>query len=166
MPLVHRRCPVSLKDSIDHRQQRPQLWLRRWLLACTYWRQRDPAIPGHRLPVRPEHPRRLATAVTINKHKTPNSGTVRQSRNTRPLAKKSGLTNGRILPGHAQHHAGVPMACFVSATYYAGAAQKHAPAHYRMNGYLVQTALFPPPATAATYLQVAPLSLFLKSGST
>ncbi|MCP3732095.1 hypothetical protein M9978_16855, partial [Sphingomonas sp. MG17] len=37
-------------------------------------------------------------------------------RQTSPAApKRSSLTNGRILLRHAQHHAGVPMACFVTA---------------------------------------------------
>jgi hypothetical protein len=77
--------------------------------------------------VKPDHPRRLATAVTINKHKMPNSGIARHSKNLRPLPKKSSLTNGRILPCHAQHHAGVPMACFVTATYTAPEQYKSLP---------------------------------------
>ena len=91
MPLLHRRCPVSLQDRIDHRQQRPQLRLRRRLLARISRWQREPAHLGHRLPVEPENPRRLATAVTLHEHKAPNGGITLHAKHPRPLPKEAAL---------------------------------------------------------------------------
>ena len=74
VPLLHRCAPVRLQDRVDHRNKRPQLRLRHCLRAHIPRRQRKPAHLRDRLSAQPEDPRRLASAMTIQKYELANGG--------------------------------------------------------------------------------------------
>ena len=102
-----------------------------YILAAARTGYSWPPFPGE---ARPSAPPRdgcdhQQTQKAEQRHSSPQS-------TLKAAPEKCSLTNGRNSLRHAQHHAGVPMACFVSATSYAGAAPKHAPAQYRMTGLL------------------------------
>jgi hypothetical protein len=72
MTLLHRRCPVGLEDRLDHRNQRPQLRLRRWSLPHIARRHREPAHLRDRLPAQPKNASRFPPALAIIENKLPN----------------------------------------------------------------------------------------------
>src|SRR5665811_213551 len=72
MTLLHRRCPVGLEDRLDHRNQRPQLRLRRRSLPHITRRHREPAHLRDRLPAQPKNSSRFPPALAIIENKLPN----------------------------------------------------------------------------------------------
>src|SRR5450759_3589412 len=72
MTLLHRRYPVGLEDRLDHRNQRPQLRLRRRSLPHIARRHREPAHLRDRLPAQPKNPSRFPPALAIIENKLPN----------------------------------------------------------------------------------------------
>jgi len=87
MPLLDRPRPVALQDRVDHRQQRAKLGLRCRHLARISRRQRKPAHLQHRLAAQPEYPRRLASAMALDKYETPYRGIVIHAKHSRPPPK-------------------------------------------------------------------------------
>src|ERR1019366_8408240 len=72
MTLLHRRCPVSIEDRIDHRNQAPQLRLLRWSLPHITRRHREPAHLRDCLSAQPKNTSRFPPALAIIENKLPN----------------------------------------------------------------------------------------------
>src|ERR1019366_9105721 len=72
MTLLHRRCPVSLEDRIDHRNQAPQLRLLRWSLPHITRRHREPAHLRDRLAAQPKNTSPFPPTLAIIENKLPN----------------------------------------------------------------------------------------------
>ena len=88
MPLLHRRRAVRFQDRVDHRQQRAELRLRNRLRARVARRQREPAHLQHRLAAQPEYPRRLTTAIPLDKNEMSDGGVNFHGKHSRPTPKR------------------------------------------------------------------------------
>src|SRR5579862_6786518 len=104
MPLLGRCTSVRLQDRVDHRRQRSQLRLLRWLRPLVSRRHRKPTHLGDRVPAQPEHSRRFPPAMPLKQHIPANRRVyfhLKHPRPSLPKPEKDSLASGRLLHRHA-----------------------------------------------------------------
>src|SRR5665213_3117058 len=120
MTLLHRRCPVGLEDRLDHRNQRPQLRLRRRSLPHIARRHREPAHLRDCLSAQPKNTSRFSSALAIIENKLPNRRVNLHDKHPFGFPSSRGQRNALPLAGFysaADASRAAPVAHFVSAAH-------------------------------------------------